>query len=125
MEHLTQSFVELRRSWLESPLGLVAFWIVPPVAMLWSGLTAMPRTGLTLLWALSLGLIAAGCFISWVRTSWTPWIVTGSFFVLMAVVTVGHGFGFLFLWGLGWNSIGFVALVGGVGITLLAARYLE
>lgn len=87
---------------------------LPVVAMVLSGNFAIGNQGRATVWAVCLGVMATGCLANARRCGRIHCYFTGPFFVLMALVSLSYGFGWLPLGSSGWNWIGGMTLVGAV-----------
>jgi hypothetical protein len=65
-------------------------------------------------WAVCLGVMAAGCVVNALRCGRMHCYFTGPFMILMGLASLSYGFGWLPLGINGWNWIGGVTLGGAV-----------
>ena len=93
-------------------------------------LSAGPNIGdqwRAVVWAVCLGVMAAGCLVNAIRCGRMHCYFTGPFLLLMALASLSYGFGWLPLGTSGWNWIGGVTLGGVILLTcvpeLLFGKY--
>ena len=70
----------------------------------------------TVLWTTSLAFIGVTCLINASRCGRVHCYLTGPFFILGAVASLGYGLGFLPLGPSGWKWIGAVTIIGGLAL---------
>ena len=106
------------RNWF----SFLLFWAVPPAAMVLVVNAGTPRSEVTLVWAVSLLVMSAGCFWNALSSGRLHCALTGPFFLLMAGATLLYGFRVISLAGIGWELIGATTAVGGLTLTYLPER---
>ena len=111
-----------RKDFVKSRLPFLLFWVLPPTAMI-AAVSAGPTRGhVTLVWAISLLVMSAGCFLNALRSGRLHCALTGPFFLLMACATLLYGFGVISLAGVGWELIGAITALGGFLLTYLPEK---
>lgn len=108
------------RDLLRDPLRSTLFWWLPIGGL--AGLVALSSTigvgrwTVTAVFTIAFALIGAGCTLNALRCGRTHCYFTGPLFLALALASFLQG---LQLIDVGWGLIGNVALIGGVGLTLL------
>lgn len=104
---------------LSNPLlAFVLFWL-PAIAIVGTGLSAVPAGWRTAVWTGALAIMGAACLANAVRCGRVHCYITAPFFLVMAVVTLLYGLRVLPLGANGWNTIGLTILVGAIALTCL------
>ena len=111
-----------RRDFVRNRVPFVFFWVLPPTAMIATVNAGMTRGQITLIWTVSLLVMSTGCFVNAIRCGRLHCAITGPFFLLMAVLSFVHGQRIVSLGGAGWETIGVMTLIGGLGLTSLPER---
>jgi len=102
------------RDLLSSPwLAFLVFWL-PAIAIVVAGTPACDGNQRTIVWTVALSTMGIACIANALRCGRVHCYVSGPFFLLMALVTVLYGLGFMPLPRNGWNLIGLTTLVGAV-----------
>jgi len=99
----------LSRPWLAGAV----FWL-PAAVIVLSGNLNIGNRWQAGVWAVCLGIMAAGCLVNALRCGRTHCYFTGPFLILMGLASLAYGFGELPLGTSGWNWIGGVTLGGAV-----------
>lgn len=102
------------RDILTKPWLVLAFFGLPAIAMVVVG-----ERWRTIVWAGALVTMGTVCSANAVRCRRLHCYMTGPFFLLMALVTLLHGFGVIPLGRNGWNLISLVTLVGAIVLCCL------
>jgi hypothetical protein len=97
------------RDILANPWLVLAFFGLPIIAMVVVG-----EHWRTIVWATALVTMGIACIANAIRCRRTHCYITGPFFLVMAVVTLLHGFGVVPLGRNGWNLISLATLVGAI-----------
>lgn len=107
------------RDILSSPwLAFLVFWF-PAIAIVVSGTPAFGSNWRTGVWTAALGTMGAACIANALRCGRVHCFITGPFFLLMALVSLLYGLGFVPLGRNGWNLIGLTILVGAIALCSL------
>ncbi len=99
----------LSRPWLAGAV----FWL-PAAVIVLSGNLNIGNRWQAGVWAVCLGIMAAGCLVNALRCGRTHCYFTGPFLILMGLASLAYGFGALPLGTSGWTWIGGVTLGGAV-----------
>ena len=99
-------------------LAFSVFWF-PAIAIVVSGTPAFGNNWRTGIWTVALGTMGAACIANALRCGRVHCFVTGPFFLLMALVSLLYGLGFVPLGRNGWNLIGLTILVGAIALCCL------
>lgn len=108
--------------WVHQRLPALLVWKLPAavlVASVFAPLSELVRGGV---WALALGTMGLACLRNALRCGRMHCYFTAPLFLGLAALSFLHGTATLGLGPSGWASIGGVALVGGVGLTILPER---
>ena len=111
-----------QRDWLNNKLVSGLLWKLPPVIMVVSAFIDLGSAVRAVVWAASLLVMSGGCFLNAARCGRLHCYLTGPFFLVMALVSLLHGFGLIPLGESAWMLIGVVTLAGGVGLTYVPER---
>ena len=98
---------------LSDRFATVAIYWLPIAVLVGSGFFALSNTWRSVIWAVALVTMGAGCLANALRCGRVHCYATGPFFLLMAAVAVLYGLGVVPLGAPGWNAIGLITLVGG------------
>jgi hypothetical protein len=104
-------------------LGALVYGL-PVAAIVATGSLDIGSRARALLWAASLGTMAAGCTANALRCRRVHCYFTAPFLLLMALASLAYGFGWLTLGADGWNRIALVTLIGAVVLTFVPERLL-
>ena len=96
------------RDIFSSPLLAFAVFWLPAIAIV-AGASGEWRTPV---WTIALGVMGLACIANARRCGRVHCYITGPFFLVMALVTLLYGLGFVPLGRNGWNLIGLTILVG-------------
>ena len=105
---------ETTRDLLSNPWLAGAVFCLPAAVIVFSSDLSIGDRWRAGVWALSLGIMAAGCLINALRCGRMHCYFTGPFLILMGLASLFYGFGVLPLGDNGWNWIGGVTLCGAV-----------
>lgn len=108
--------------WVYQRLPSLLVWKVPMAVLVASALFEISAPARGVLWALAFGIMGLGCVRNALRCRRLHCYFTGPLFLGLAAVSLLHGFGAVGLGPNGWSWIGSVALVGGLGLTVLPER---
>jgi hypothetical protein len=100
------------RDILSSPWLAGAVFCLPAAVMALSGNLNIGNQWRAGVWALCLGVMAAGCLVNALCCGRMHCYFTGPFLILMGLASLSYGFGWLPLGTGGWNWIGGVTLGG-------------
>ena len=98
-----------------SPQFLVA-WGIPIIAMI---LSSSFRVGIAWIWPISLAWLGIACLLNGRRCGRTHCLLTGPFFLALAVAAALYGAGIVDLGANGWQYLGNTALIGGLVLTCI------
>ena len=105
------------RDWGANRRNAFVAWGIPIaalVATIWLGHPAK-----TLVWFVALSWMGLACIANARRCGRVHCRFTGPFFLAMAVLALGHGYGFVPLGDDGWAWLGGALAVGGIGLTVI------
>jgi hypothetical protein len=102
------------RDILSSPWLAGGVFCLPAVVIVLSGNFGIGNRWQAGVWAVCLGVMAAGCLVNALRCGRMHCYFTGPFLILMALASLSYGFGLLPLGDSGWNWIGGLTLGGAV-----------
>ena len=112
----------LARPWLAFSL----FWL-PGIAI---AVAAMPNFSggwRTAVWTAALSIMGIACLVNAARCGRTHCYLTGPFFLLMALASLGYGMALLPLGRNGWGFLGLTIVIGGIALCyvpeLVLGRY--
>jgi hypothetical protein len=112
------------RDILASPLLAAAVFCLPVVVIVASGALGISDKWRAVAWAVSLGVMAAGCLVNARRCGRVHCYFTGPFFALMGLAALAYGFEALPLGTRGWSWISGVTLGGAVLLTCVPEFFL-
>ena len=92
----------------------VAVFCLPVAAIVLAGNVEIGNHGRAAVWTVCLGVMATGCLLNARRCGRVHCYFTGPFFILMAIVSLTYGLGWLLLGASGWNWIGAVTIGGAI-----------
>lgn len=104
-------------------LVFLLYWL-PAIAVVVVGPLAISNAWRAVVWAVGLGIMGAACIVNALHCRRVHCYFTGPFFLLMALVALSYGLGFLHLAGNGWNLLGLIALIGTVALWFLPEIFL-
>ena len=99
------------------------YWL-PAIAIVVAGAPVISNGWRTVVWAVGLGIMGAACIVNVLHCRRVHCYFTGPFFLLMALVALFYGVGYLHLGGIGWNLLGLIALIGTVALWFLPEIFL-
>ncbi|MEN8183065.1 MAG: hypothetical protein ABFS46_11080 [Myxococcota bacterium] len=97
-------------------------WKLPALVMVGTAFLSVGNVGRGLVWALCLTVLGGGCVANALRCGRLHCYLTGPLFLLMAGLSLLHGFDLLPLGSAGWMWIGAGTLIGAVALTVLPER---
>ncbi len=97
-------------------------WRLPALVMVVIAFPDIGSEAKGIVWALCLSVFGFGCVSNAMRCGRLHCYFTAPFFFAMAVASLLHGFGVFSFGNLGWLWIGLVALVGGIGLTVVPEK---
>ena len=115
---------ETPRDILASPWLAGAVFCLPVAVIAASGALGIGTRWRAVVWAVSLGVMAAGCLVNARRCGRVHCYFTGPFLALMALATLAYGFGALPLGARGWSWISGVTLGGAILLTCVPEFFL-
>ena len=119
---MSEAMSSTHRDWVSDSRGFALAWGLPIAALIAAIWIAHPAK--TVIWTASLVWMGAACLANARRCGRTHCFYTGPFFLVMAVVTVLHGFQIVPLGAEGWRWIGIAVGVGGGGLWCLTERFM-
>ena len=108
--------------WVHQRLPALLVWKLPAAILVASALVPLSDLARGGVWALALGTMGLACLRNALRCSRMHCYFTAPLFLVLAGLSLLHGTGTLGLGPSGWGWIGGIALVGGVGLTVLPER---
>ena len=99
------------------------YWL-PAIAIVVAGAPAISNGWRTVVWTVALATMAVACIVNALRCGRVHCYVTGPFFLLMALVALSYGLGFLHLGGNGWDLLGLATLIGAIALWCLPEMFL-
>lgn len=108
--------------WVQQRLPSLLVWKLPVAVLVASALFELAAPTRGVVWALAFGTMGLGCVRNALRCRRLHCYFTGPLFLGLAMVSLLHGTGMVELGPNGWSGIGGVALVGGIGLTVLPER---
>lgn len=112
------------KDWTSGTRGLLIWGL--PVAMLMLG-SFLPIRYLVVLWPIVLTFMGVACLVNARGCGRLHCYFTGPFFLVMAGAALLYGLGLIPLGPHGWNILGLILLIGGVGLCcgpeMLLGRY--
>lgn len=109
---------------LSSPKMAFVLWWLPPIAIVATASSGLNVVWRTIIWIISLGVMATACIVNAVRCGRIHCYFTGPFFLLMAIATLLFGIGILPLGRNGWNWISLTILLGAIAFYYLSELFL-
>jgi len=110
--------------WVHQRWPSLLVWKLPAAVLVASALFELAAPARGVVWALAFGTMGFGCVRNALRCRRLHCYFTGPLFLGLAAASLLHGFGAVGLGPSGWSWIGGVALVGGIGLTVLPERLL-
>ena len=101
------------------PLASFLFWKFPMVIMVGIAIFDVGPRIQALVWVPCLVVFALGCIANAVRCRRVHCFFTGPFFLVMSLVSLLHGFGFVSLGDNGWSWIELITLTGVLALVYL------
>ena len=98
------------KDWVSDSLAYAFAWGLPGVILI-IGIFLDPSIR-TIMWTGALVWKGVACLANAARCGWTHCYFTGPFFLLVALMTIFHGFHIVSLGENGWNWVG-LAIIGG------------
>ena len=96
----------------------ILYW-VPAIAIVVAGAPAISSGWRTVIWTVALATMGVACLVNALRCGRVHCHLTGPFFLLMALIALSYGLGFLHLGGNGWNLLGLMTLIGAIALWCL------
>jgi len=103
-----------RRDWVGNVSSYTLAWGLPSAALV--AAVFMASSTRTFVWAGALAWMGLACVANALRCGRLHCYLTGPFFLFMAVASLLHGLGILWLGPRGWLWLGLVVVVGGFGL---------
>lgn len=102
------------RDWVGNTRTYMVAWGIPTFALV-AGMFVAPRTG-AIVWAVALTWMGVACILNALRCGRLHCFLTGPFFLLMAVVSLLHGFDIVWLGPQGrlWQALALIVVGGGL-----------
>ena len=119
---MSEASLPAKNDWVGNYRSYALAWGLPTAALIAAIWIAPPAK--TLIWTAALVWMGAACLGNARRCGRTHCFYTGPFFLVMAVVTLLHGFQIVPLGADGWNWIGTAIGVGGGGLWCLTEHIL-
>lgn len=104
-------------------LAFFVFWF-PAISIAVTAGPSFPSGWKTAVWTLSLTAMGAACVANALRCRRVHCYATGPFFLIMALVTLLYGLGFVPLGHRGWNLIGLTVLIGAIVLCCVPELFL-
>jgi len=101
----------------------ILYWL-PAIAIVVAGTPAISSGWRTVVWTVALATMGVACIVNALRCGRVHCYVTGPFFLLMALVALSYGLGFLHLGGNGWDLLGLATLIGAIALWCLPEMFL-
>ncbi len=101
------------------PLSSFLFWKFPTVLMVGVAIFDVGPRIQALVWVPCLAVFAFGCIANAARCRRVHCFFTGPFFLVMSVVSLLHGFGFVSLGDSGWSWVELITIAGGLALVYL------
>ena len=98
------------------------YWL-PAIAIVVAGAPAISNGWRTIVWTVALATMGVACIVNALRCGRVHCYVTGPFFLLMALVALSYGLGFLHLGGNGWDLLGLATLIGAIALWCLPEMF--
>ncbi len=116
---MTDDMAPAKRDWVASRGGFAVAWGVPIAALIFGARLGIPEIIVT---PAALAWMGAACLLNARGCGRLHCYITGPFFLILAVVSLLHGFDVLPLGPGGWQGIRIATLVGGVALWYLPER---
>lgn len=100
----------------------LVFWL-PAFVLIAIGFFNISALSRALVWTVALTIMGAACLTNAFRCGRVHCFLTGPFFLLMAIVSLLYGLGFVPSISEGWNVIGLVTLIGAVSLWWISERF--
>jgi len=102
------------RDWVGNTRTYLVAWGIPTFALV-AGMFVAPRMG-AVVWALALTWMGVACILNALRCGRLHCFLTGPFFLLMAVISLVHGFDIVSLGphGRSWLALALIVVAGGL-----------
>ena len=101
----------------------ILYWL-PAIAIVLAGAPAISSGWRTVVWTVALAAMGVACIVNALRCGRVHCYLTGPFFLLMALIALSYGLGFLHLGGNGWNMLGLMPLIGAIALWCLPEMFL-
>ena len=101
----------------------ILYWL-PAIAIVMAGAPAITSGWRTVVWTIALATMGVACIVNALRCGRVHCYITGPFFLLMALIALSYGLGFLHLGGNGWNLLSLVTLIGAIALWFLPEMFL-
>ena len=101
----------------------ILYWL-PVIAIVVAGAHAISNGWRTVVWTVALGTMGVACIVNALRCGRVHCYLTGPFFLLMALMALSYGLGFLHLGGNGWNLLGLITVIGAIALWCLPEMFL-
>lgn len=108
--------------WVHQRLPSLLVWKLPAAALVASALLDLSAPARGLIWTAAFVTMGLACVRNALRCRRLHCYFTGPLFLALAALSLLHGSGALDLGPNGWGWIGGLALVGGIGLTVLPER---
>ena len=112
------------RDLLANPWSAFAVFGLPIIAIIIAGNSSLSNGWRTAVWTVALSVMGTACIANARRCGRVHCYLTGPFFLVMAGIALLYGLGFVPLDRRGWNLIGLIVLVGGIGLCCLPEMFL-
>jgi hypothetical protein len=107
------------RDMLAKPWQALFFFGLPVAAMVITGTARFGSHARTIVWPVALAVIGTACTVNAIRCRRVHCYFTGPFFLLMALLALLYGLGFVSLGQHGWSLVSLIVLGGAVGLCCL------
>jgi hypothetical protein len=107
------------RDVLSKPWQALLVFGLPAAAMVITGSAGFSSHARTIIWPVALAIMGTACTANAYRCRRIHCYFTGPFFLLMALLALLYGLGFVPLGQRGWNVVGLIVLVGAIGLCCL------
>ena len=101
----------------------ILYWL-PAIAIVVAGTPAISSGWRTVVWTVALATMGVACIVNALRCGRVHCYVTGAFFLLMALVALSYGLGFLHLGGNGWTLLSLLTPIGAIALWCLPEMFL-
>ena len=101
-----------------SRLGNFVLWRLPPLVIIATGILG-DSFWITVGWTASFAIMGGACLFNALRCGRLHCYLTGPFFLLASLASLLQGLGII---SVGWNVIGFSALIGGLFLLYVPER---